>query len=661
MANKPPDLLFGPGSNSGFTPAGIAAFDNLRPAAVVRELIQNALDAAQACDAKPAVVRFRLEEIKTSQIPGIKSYEKAFNAAVKTQKEMGAETLPTRAQYVVSTIQKALNQDTQNVLSVLDNGIGLNEQRMTALLSDGVSVKDGNATGTYGNGHSVAIPASDLRYVLYGGITANKESIGSGHAVIASHSKRNLRHLCAGDGFLVLDFANGAQGKLYKYAKKSCIPKLIADNLEKIRKYSDHGTAVVIPAFNNLREEDKTLWEMVAQAAACNFFEAIKEKRLEVHVEDLRNKKVFSKTIDYSTVLDTLKTYRENRRSRDFLSGQKAFEAYNVLCSGTSHMVPTSQGNIRIYFDKRSSGNTRIDLCRNGMWITYDKHINQFRYQFKNNSPFHAVLLLDSIDSGGLHRLVRDAEGPLHNNINLKNLSVEDNKNLRKAFKEIRDWLQNHAPQINDESYSPDDFLALDFGDGEKGQRGKAKNSFWGIPAVIGQRTSSRIPFSPTDTNGKTEPEKNGGKRKNEKRRKNLSRRKRPTIKPFFQAVSIPAGSNRRRIQIECQEDCENAEFRLRIDENVDATCEQRWYDQKGLAHLSKVKINGQRAEEKSLVQRDGQVIGVRLGGLSSGIPIQIETDYKFPEDFESLPKTEPSLRIEVFKSPSDTLSEDSK
>ena len=38
MPRPVPDLRFGPGTSGGFTPAGVAAFDNLRPAAVVREL-----------------------------------------------------------------------------------------------------------------------------------------------------------------------------------------------------------------------------------------------------------------------------------------------------------------------------------------------------------------------------------------------------------------------------------------------------------------------------------------------------------------------------------------------------------------------------------------------------------------------------------------------
>ena len=55
-----PDLQFGFSTDrAGFTPAGIAAFSDLRPAAVVRELIQNSLDAALIEAREPcAHVRF---------------------------------------------------------------------------------------------------------------------------------------------------------------------------------------------------------------------------------------------------------------------------------------------------------------------------------------------------------------------------------------------------------------------------------------------------------------------------------------------------------------------------------------------------------------------------------------------------------------------------
>ena len=54
------------------------------------------------------------------------------------------------------------------------------------------------------------------------------------------------------------------------------------------------------------------------------------------------------------------------------------------------------------------------------MWITNDKNIPGFSYGFQDRKPFHALLLLDSGNGGRLHELVRNAEGPLHDKLDVK-------------------------------------------------------------------------------------------------------------------------------------------------------------------------------------------------------------------------------------------------
>ena len=655
MMSKRPDLKFGPGTSIGFTPAGIAAFTNLRPAAVVRELIQNALDAASEANERTAFVRFRLTRKNTNTIPGIRSYGKALERAVKTHQEMTGGELPRQAELVVSTIKGALSKDTQDILSVLDNGIGLNERRMNALLSDGVSAKHGNATGTYGNGHTVAIPASDLRYILYGGVTDNGRRIGAGHAVLASHTGTGkATYLCAGDGFFVLKLRNGKDGKLYDYAKEQAIPELIACDLKNIRKTDRHGTVVVLPAFNHFREE-RPLWDMVAKAAACNFFPAIEEEQLKVQVEDLRpGKNPIPQILDHTTLRGTLEAHREDKRSGAFLSGQKAFEAHEVLRSGESHTVQTKIGAIRVKLLARASGNARVDLCRNGMWITDDKKIPGFYYKFRNRTPFHAVLLLDSDKGKDLHRLVRDSEGPLHDSMSTKDLPAEDKRKLRDALDEIRTWLQSNTSEISEESYSPDDFLTLNFGDDGKAQGGTARNPFtlWGTPTAVGQIGHrpghvSRHPAPDPGPNPDPRPNPNPDPKPHPPRPRPRSR---PVLQSFFQAVSVPTGKNRRRIWIECQEACENAELRLLVDENVDATCDHLRQDEVTPVILSGVTVDGLQTGNARLVKQGGDIVGVRLGNLSPGSSVQVEVDYRLSQDFDSLSETEPSLRVEVFK-----------
>ena len=646
MRRSKPDLLFGPGSNSGFTPSGIAAFDDLRPAAVVRELIQNALDAAKAAGKKRAVVHFRLSKTNLNEIPGIDSYQKAFRLAVESQREMNEGELPQQAKLVVNRILNVLPEELIDVLTVTDNGIGLNQRRMDALLSDGLSVKGKNATGTYGNGHSTAIPASDLRYVLYGGLTEDGNRIASGHAVLASHFTKGNRKHFGGDGFYTLG-SRVAKGGLYEYPSKHRIPKLIASELDRIQKESSHGSAVMIPAFNNFLEE-KSLWEMVSQAASANFFVAIAEGEIEVVVEDSRDGSENElHTLNKSTLSKVLENHRDQQRSASFLSGRKAYEAHNTYRFGNHHVLTTQKGTLDIYIDANPSGQTRFDLCRNGMWIT--KEIPGFSGRFTDYTPFRAILSVNAKSGGELHSLVQTAEGPLHDNIVVKNLSSEDQKALRNAFKEIRDWFLSSIPKIKSESFVSEDFLALDFGTNGAGG-GTSNMAFSGAPMVIGRRPAQQFRLF-QDEFGTPGEGKKSGKGKGKRKSPSNKSRKRPALLALFQATSCPIGDYRRRFQIKFPRGCENARMRLLVDEGLDATCDRHGQDEYTPILLNNVVVDDSPVNDDDLEFWKGiGAVGVKLGDVAAGATIAIESDIKVVGDFAELPN--PALRIEIFRAP---------
>ena len=233
------------------------------------------------------------------------------------------------------------------------------------------------------------------------------------------------------------------------------VPPLIAGELDDIASASDHGTVVILPAFNSFREGNRSVGDMVLEAAASNFFVAIQEGRLEIWVEDdeADTKELI---LDASTLPSQLANNREKKRSRAFLSGARAHDAHQAFLKGRPAVVNTSQGDvhIRLY---QSAETTRIDLCRNGMWITDDKGISSFYYKFADRMPFHAVLLLDA--GPRIHSLVRDAEGPLHDTIRLKDLSRGDKRDLQSAFAEIREWILDNTEQIRGDSFGVEDFL----------------------------------------------------------------------------------------------------------------------------------------------------------------------------------------------------------
>ena len=652
MSRRPPDLRFGPGNNQGFTGVGVATFDDLRPAAVVRELIQNGLDAGREAGTRTSIIRFQLSETRIESIPGIESYRDALGKAIETQGEWNNGQLASQARKAVDRIQEALDKEHTNVLTVLDNGVGLDEKRMNALLSDGLSVKEGSATGTYGNGHATAIPASDLRYVLYGGITEKGSRIGAGHAVLASHIEEGEVHPMAGDGFYIRDFQAG-RGTLYDYATGEDLPDFIADAIDDVENGTGHGTAVIIPAFNNFLEGDP-LWEMVAHAASANFFVAIEEGELEVVVEDLRLEGDGERQrLNKSTLPRVLAKHQDKRRARAFLNGRRAFEAHGAYQTGKQHLIETSAGNIEIRLRETPSGETRIDLCRNGMWIADDKRIPGFYQKFTDKVPFQAVLSLDARKGGDLHNLIRTAEGPLHDSIDIKRLSEQERKDCRKALREIVDWILHNTPSVESDAYFADDFLTLDFGDQRGKGAGKSRRGFRGVPVAVHRNPARQWPLFPID------PDTNGDdpapvpdpddKRRTGRKAKRKGERARPSLPTFFRAASRPAGQSRHRILIECAKDYANAELRLVVDEALDATCERHGQDAYAPAVLSNVTINGKAASEADFVRWDEGIIGVRLGDLNADASIEVETDYRLTGDFTDLPT--PSLRVEVLKS----------
>jgi len=638
------DLRFGPGASTGFTPAGIAAFKDLRPAAVVRELLQNSLDA-RSPDQPIVRVRFRATRHQLTEIPGLKSYRQTLDAAIKTQKQMGGGRLPGQAALVVRAMSKVLESDHHDVLTVLDNGIGLNEKRMNALLSDGVSAKEsGASTGTYGNGHCVAIPASDLRYVLYAGLTQDGARIAAGHAVIASHAVAG-ELFRGGDGFLIKGFRDGVDGKIYDYGSGQGIPKLLRTALDDLQKRFGHGTAIVLPAFNNFKEGSTSLWTMVSRAAACNFFAAIDAGDLVVEVQDSEG----TKTLEHRNLKSTLALFRDEKRSRSFLSGSKAWDALEALQTGASHVISTDIGRVHVRLLQRESGSPRIDLCRNGMWITYDQKLPGFYYKFSDKEPFQAVLQLDAEHGGELYELIKQSEGPLHNRVDFKYLAFRDRQKVKSALAQIRDWLRNHTPSVSDEEFSPDDFLVLDDGDSAEGGAGWAQQSLWGTPTAVERRLPARVPQMVPRPPGPPQPPAPPGPddpwppppRRRYRRR---------SLPAFFQAVSVPTGVHRNRLEVYCERQYPNAELRLCLDENIDATCDRVPYNEMLFAVLSNTMLNGRRVPAKAQVRNsDGDVVGLRLGDLAPEDRFCVETDWSFPRRTGGF-DGEVSLQVQISK-----------
>lgn len=614
---------------SGFTAAGLEGFHSLKPAAVVRELIQNSLDAAQEAGQEVARVRFELGQLPTDDIPGIKAYRGAFDNAVRDQKEKQGGELPDAANSTVQVMEEALGQQEQQMLYVLDNGIGLDTKRMEGLLADGLSVKEVDSSGSVGNGHLVAIPASNLRYVLYGGRLKDGQSICAGHAVLASHQAEN--QLKSKDGFYVKEL-QGLFHEPYLFPENEEIPDCIQSKLDWIAQESElgSGTVVAITAFNDFREDKRSLWEVVSKAAACNFFAALHAGKLSVEVVEENGS---SRVLDASSVGEVLREASIEKRARSgFISGSAADSALRVLREGKE--LNTEVYGIRLkVMEKESGGLSRIDLCRNGMWITMDLP-GVGRGQFADKKPFHCVVLLDN-QVAQVHTVVRKSEGPLHNDLaKRKWLNPREKGILKQAMADIRQAIQEEVAELSTEEFISDEHLTLPmYGEQTGGYVGK----YAGIFEKIGAKAIPR-----TQLPGGRGSSSSGGGNKS----KGGSPRKRRQGRPLpYRALFVPQKGQKGRIRIQPTEDIEKAELQFVLDESLDASCDYRPADEQ-IVELKSAEMGGE--EVKLSVDEKNKKVAVPLGDLRQGEAVEVNFDYKLPKGVAQ--NTEVVLKAQLVK-----------
>ena len=654
MSRRPrkPTLKFGPSSSlDGFTSYDTASFNDVEPAGIIRELIQNSLDAAVEAGEATAIVQFHVNRIRRSDVPDLHGYERAFKRAVSFHHDMNDGQLPDTAQQVVNDIELGLRKvksGRHHALTVIDNGIGLDNRRMHSILGNGASAKlDG--TGSYGVGHLAAISTSDLRYVLYGAVQANGKRIAAGNAVLASSPGEDSP--CAAGGYLVRRLLNGSGGRFYEFLTAGAIPEVLQSTINDIESEWGHGTAVVIPSFNHFRERPRRLWEIVSTVASRNFNVAIAEGNLVIEVDD---RDVIQTNIDgdvhrlnAESLRTLLEAHKENQRAPRAgslfsglrITGQVAHMTYMALSEGQSLTVNTDPGDADIHILTPSpSGRTRVDLYRNGMWVT-QQIPGLERSDFTDIEPFYGVVKLTR-GSGEFHRLVRKAEGPMHDKLDLKRLTSEEKSRLEEALRQVSEEIRGVVPALSTEGYLVDDYLIVDSGD-DGADGGPKSFSMWGAPEIVQRRSRATVIIEEeSDPPPRPRPSPGPGPRPGPR-----PRPKTRTAPPLeFRSTAVPDGQGNCAITLTSNRPLEDVVMSLRVDENSDATCDRIGPDED--VRLTAVTFGEGPSPSRNPSLFDGGS-GIRLQGLDAGVNYEIEVKYEAPAELQASVES-PVFRVEL-------------
>lgn len=219
---------------SGINDAGIETFTADMNRSLVREMIQNSLDAARSDVDEPVCVEFELIQLKRENVPDVENLQSAIKKCYKSNSdEPDAYNFFTKA-------DKILSEQYINVLRISDyNTRGLEGSDTCEKGSDwsrlvkenGSSNKGQSSGGSFGIGKSATFAYSDLRTVFYSSLDVEGLTSNFGVARLISFDD-DLLGWTTGVGYYSED------------EKFVAIPGLI--NLDESYKRTDTGTDIYI-------------------------------------------------------------------------------------------------------------------------------------------------------------------------------------------------------------------------------------------------------------------------------------------------------------------------------------------------------------------------------------------------------------------------------
>lgn len=453
------DLIFGSANlPQGFLNLAMAKWDG-NPEPVVRELLQNCLDAAVEANRSVCEVHFTIRRVAVKAIPGIEAYREHLEGAVR-ERAKGKQGAAERS--VVKCIQRVLASPDTQVLFCRDNGIGLNADRMKRILTEGNTDKSEVGAGAFGIGHLTAFAASDLRFIHYAGRSrpnGTLQDVASAHAVLASRTVDRSSGLGA-HGFWLL---GDDRTLFHPHPYPNTVPHLLRSEMECLE---DTGSVVGVIGFNRFRSKETPV-NAISRVAAKNFLVAIWNGGMVVHIHDETTSS--EETVDregLELILDRERNRKQAEQAGGWLPGEQAHRAWETLETGRK--LSFQEDGVRGYFRPLSEcklrSRSRVQVFRNGMWITNNAD-RLLPRDFNGFKPFDAVL---EIDSGAVGDLLRGAEGPEHRGLERRRLDKPDRRKLLDKLRELAARLREEAGRVEEsEEFTPAGF-AMFRGDAER-------------------------------------------------------------------------------------------------------------------------------------------------------------------------------------------------
>ena len=418
--NNEADEIEGPNDS------GITHFIGNREESLVRESIQNSLDARDN-PALPVKVAFEPRKIPTAEFGASELSSRLKAAADSTHNDddeyikqftRGARLLTRTGNGSVDCLRIV----DSNTLGATDeprkNGAPSKWQALTK--GTGANAKDTrDAAGSFGLGKFAAFAVSDLRTVLYSVAYKSNGSLArrfQGKTILVSHEQNGKPYRNAG-----------------YFGKDGFLPAKEDVDIPRPFMLREPGTALYIPGY--------TLRESSISAVVKHFFHAVVQGKLEVVVG--------SKMVKSSNVEEFAN--RRDRKTLNFIkvSQLQPYAKQNIRGIG--------EVTIRIQVHEDAPGVREIALVRDaGMMITDSPRDMNLRGLGRIPQHWKGFTVIIECLSKGEQSLLRDAESPRHDSISTDNITDPDRqKEADEQLEVLGQWCRDRIatlvePQLSD-------------------------------------------------------------------------------------------------------------------------------------------------------------------------------------------------------------------
>ncbi|MDZ8275713.1 hypothetical protein R2Q81_07085 [Microbacterium aquimaris] len=403
------------GVEQGFNDSAIDHFKGERISALVRETIQNALDA-RSSDAEPAVVQFTLDTLSDIADAGFLDLRQYFSAGLEIERLH-------RHDYNVGFYERAIAQVDDGVVKVL----GVHDYNTTGLVGPtenppghpavgawlalvkgaGITHKaSAGALGSFGHGSRAPFAMSELRTVFY-------------FSRIDADDRHEVRF--QGKSILqsvpLVDITNEEQwsqstGYYGAYDAGKChalldgaIPAWATSFRREHEGVDPRGTSVYIPEPYDVHDEGE-FWAQVRLAVVANFYYAILAKHVVVLLgEDVR---IDATTVEdaFDSVMEQLSDLNPNDKVSERL--KSALTVRHAESAGERDI--DGVGVVKYYLRLNDAQERRVGIARgNGMLITRRPEMLR-----RFDGPLKQFDLFVCVSSKEGSELLRSLENPAH-------------------------------------------------------------------------------------------------------------------------------------------------------------------------------------------------------------------------------------------------------